>query len=72
MITEGGNLEYAPVFKKYFNKAGDDKPMPKFILFSAHKENLSPVLRALNFNEISNGVPPASMILFNFYECTSS
>ena len=63
-------MEDAPIFTKYFNTTGDSSPMPKFVLYSAHEENIHPVLVALGVEQLTSA-PPASMIVFNFYECTS-
>lgn len=44
--------------------------MPKFVFFSAHAENLSPLLIALN-SSLDMQPPPASAVFFKFYKCES-
>ena len=69
IISKNGNLaEDAPTFSKYFNRDGEtDKPMPKFVVFLGHAENVFPLLQALDSPSPMNP-PPGSMILVNYYE----
>ena len=42
--------------------------LPKFIMYSGHAENLSPLLNVLK-NPLGMMPPPASSVLFKFYKC---
>ena len=72
-------MQDAPTFMRYFNHGKDekdiealeDKPMPKFILFSNHAETIASILHSFE-SEMLLSPEPSYMILVNFYLDTSS
>ena len=71
-------MQDAPTFMRYFNHGKDkkeiealeDKPMPKFMLFSNHAETMAAILHSFDFPMLL--IEPSYMVLVNFYLDTSS
>ena len=62
-------LSDAKVFNKYAQKSKTPPTaLPKFILYSGHTENVTPLLHALN-SPLGVMSPPASSVYFKFYKC---
>lgn len=65
------SLHDAEIFNKYAQKSkSPPQTLPRFILYSGHTENLTPLLHALN-SPLGMMTPPASSIYFKFYRCPS-
>jgi len=58
----------APILTNYFPQAKKDSPVPKFVLFSGHAENVTPLLDVFKWHVLENP-PPASSIFVDYLEC---
>ena len=71
VVRGASELYEATIFLKYFNRTGEASTvLPKFAFYSAHAETIAPLLRAFNYDYLVTP-DPASMVLVNYYECTS-
>ena len=69
VVSGRKKLSDCGVFNKYASRCKHPpKKLPKFILYSGHTENLTPLLHAMK-SPLGVMTPPASSVYFKFYHC---